>query len=79
MQDPTTELTRKYDFARLTASEVESEEEARRDFRMPVESSAWIRSSGRAVVLLNAMAGVTQLGSLNPFVAATPIAIETQL
>jgi len=28
---------------------------------------------------LNAIAGVTQLGSLKPLVAATPMAIETQL
>jgi hypothetical protein len=41
--------------------------------------SDWMRRSGREVVLLNAMAGATQAGSLNMRVRMRPMRIERRV
>lgn len=46
---------------------------------MPVDWRDLIRISGRDVVLLNAIAGVTHCGSANSRFATKPIPIETTL
>ncbi len=68
---PTMALTRKYDFARATAPPEESSVS-----RSCVAASDWTSSSGRLVVLLKAIAGVTHDGALKMRVMAAPIAID---
>jgi hypothetical protein len=65
-------FTRKYDLARMRAADVVSVSEASRSLRTPVELRDSIRRSGRAVVLLKEMAGVTHEGSLKTRVVMYP-------
>lgn len=60
--------TRKYDFARLTAAEVESPSPIVRSERIPAASRDCISRRGSAVVLLKHIDGTVQAGNLKaPF------------
>lgn len=50
-----------------------------KEFRIPVESKAWIRRSGSEVVLLKDMAGVSHDGNLNSLVSTIPRSIEREV
>lgn len=67
----TMELMRKYDFARSTAVPDES-----RMFKSPVAARDWTSSNGMEVVLLKAMAGVTQVGILSSLVKPNPKSMD---
>lgn len=71
-------LTRKYDLARVRAVAVVSVSEVSRSSSIPVELRDSIRRSGRAVVLLKEMAGVTHEGSLKKRVVIQPNSIEVR-
>jgi hypothetical protein len=71
-------LIKKYDWARLTASDVLSPS-LRIESRILVASNDWMSKRGKLVVLLKARAGPVQLGSLSKRVAMTPMIIEMTL
>lgn len=61
------------------AAEEESPSPAKMELRIPVASKDCTSKSGKEVVLLNARAGVTHVGSLNARVARTPSSMEERL